>query len=49
MAIAVFPRREFAIIYEAGGARRRVSGDDVIDGADVLPGFRCRVAEFFPY
>jgi Uma2 family endonuclease len=31
----------------AHGSVAELSGDDVIDGEDVLPGFSCKVSEFF--
>jgi Uma2 family endonuclease len=44
----VNPEARTACVYRPGGTARRLRENDEIDGGDVLPGFRCRVAEFFP-
>ena len=31
----------------AGGAVSQLTGDETISGEEVLPGFSCKVAEFF--
>jgi len=35
------PRRARAVVYRSLSDVREVSADDVLDGEDVLPGFRC--------
>jgi Uma2 family endonuclease len=39
---------QFAEVYERGHDPERLGRDDMLDGGDVLPGFRCRVRDFFP-
>jgi hypothetical protein len=51
LAIAVSPigPRFFEDPTSPGFARaRRLREEEEIDGGDVLPGFRCRVGDFFP-
>jgi len=44
----VNPEARTACVYRPDGTARRLRENDEIDGGDVLPGFRCRLAEFFP-
>lgn len=44
----VNPETRTACIFRPDGSARRLREDDDIDGGDVLPGFRCRLADFFP-
>ena len=44
----VNPEARTAIVYRSDGSARRLREGDEIDGGDVLPGFRCRVGDFFP-
>jgi Uma2 family endonuclease len=41
----VWPRLRLVTMHEAGGGYRERGPDDDLDGGDVLPGFRVRVAE----
>jgi Uma2 family endonuclease len=44
----VNPEARTAYVYRPDGSARRLRETEEIDGGDVLPGFRCRVADFFP-
>jgi Uma2 family endonuclease len=44
----VNPEARTACVYRPDGSARRLRASEEIDGGDVLPGFRCRIAEFFP-
>jgi Uma2 family endonuclease len=44
----VNPETRIACVYRPDGTARRLRENEEIDGGDVLPKFRCRVAEFFP-
>ncbi len=44
----VNPEARTACVFRPDGSARRLREDEEIDGSDVLPGFRCRLAEFFP-
>jgi Uma2 family endonuclease len=44
----VNPETRTACVFRPDGSARRLREDEEIDGGDVLPGFRCRLAEFFP-
>jgi Uma2 family endonuclease len=35
-------------VHPRGGVERLLSADDILDGGDVLPGFRCPVAALYP-
>jgi Uma2 family endonuclease len=39
---------QFAEVHRPGRDPKRLGLDDVFDGEDVLPGFSCRVRDFFP-
>lgn len=39
------PHHQSAAIYRSLNAVRQIASDGVLDGEDVLPGFRCRLAE----
>ena len=41
------PRRRVVTTFHAGGAVTRLAESDVLDGGDVVPGFRLPVAELF--
>ena len=43
----IYPRRGEVVVYTADGLARTYSGDDVLEQAEVLPGFSCRVSELF--
>jgi Uma2 family endonuclease len=43
----VDPEKRRVSIYSRGAPARWLSEGDTIDGADVLPEFRCQVAQFF--
>ncbi|MEX2236103.1 MAG: Uma2 family endonuclease [Dehalococcoidia bacterium] len=40
--------RRTVTVWVPGETARVLHEDDEIDGGDVIPGFRCRVADFFP-
>jgi Uma2 family endonuclease len=39
------PRRRAATVYRAMSDARNIGPDDCLEGEDVLPGFRCRLAD----
>ena len=39
------PRKRKAVVYRSLSDVREVSSDDLLDGEDVLPGFRCRLGD----
>jgi Uma2 family endonuclease len=41
------PRRRHAAVYRSITAVREIAADGVLDGEDVLPGFRCPLAGIF--
>jgi Uma2 family endonuclease len=41
----VYPTARMAVAYRAGGVASWVSDQGDLDGEDVIPGFRCRLAE----
>jgi Uma2 family endonuclease len=43
----VNPRRRSVAVYRTMTDVTRLSESDELDGGDVVPGFRCKVAEFF--
>lgn len=43
----VNPRRRSVAVYRSMTDVTRLSESDELDGGDVVPGFRCKVAEFF--
>jgi Uma2 family endonuclease len=43
----VYPRPREVEVHTPDGLARTYSGDDVIEHADVLPGFSCKVTELF--
>jgi Uma2 family endonuclease len=47
MVWVVDPDDQTVTVYRQPGEGREFSGDAAISGEDVLPGFQCRVAEFF--
>ncbi len=47
MVWLIYPRTESLVLHLAGSPPRTLRGDDVIEGAAVLPGFRLRVSEIF--
>jgi Uma2 family endonuclease len=44
----LFEADEFAELRRPGQEPRKLLPDDIFDGEDILPGFRCRVRDFFP-
>jgi Uma2 family endonuclease len=44
----VNPETRTACVFRPDGSARRLRADEEIDGGDVLPGFHCRLADFFP-
>jgi Uma2 family endonuclease len=47
LVVVVWPRTRSVTRYEADGTARELGPDDVLDGGDVLPTFRVRVADLF--
>jgi Uma2 family endonuclease len=47
MVWVVNPEARTAHVYRHDSAVRRLRENDEIDGGDVLPGFRCRIGDFF--
>ena len=47
MVWVIDPDAQKVILYTPPNQIRVLASDEILDGADVLPGFRCRVAEFF--
>jgi Uma2 family endonuclease len=43
----VSPKRRSVTIYRSMSDATRLAETDELDGGDVVPGFRCKVAEFF--
>ena len=43
----VDPEARIVVVYRPGAEPVTLREDEEIDGGDVLPGFRCRVADFF--
>ena len=43
----LYPLTMIATVHRPGQPTRTLSADDVIDGEEVLPGFLCRVGDFF--
>jgi Uma2 family endonuclease len=41
------PKRRSVSVYRSMMDVVRLSGDDELDGGEVVPGFRCKVSEFF--
>ncbi len=48
MVWLVDPRRQTLELHLPDAAPQRLSGNDVVEGGDVLPGFRVTVSELFP-
>jgi Uma2 family endonuclease len=44
----VNPEKRTVTIHRPSGTVTKLNDQDVVDGEDVLPGFRCPVHEFFP-
>jgi Uma2 family endonuclease len=44
---AIDPHSRTAVAYHADGSARLVRADDVLDGEDIVPGFRLPLAELF--
>jgi Uma2 family endonuclease len=47
MVWVMYPRSREVIVHTSDGLARAYGPDDVLEGLDLLPGFRCRVAELF--
>ena len=43
----LWPQTQTVVEYRPGTNARTIRAEDSIDGYDVLPGFRCKVADFF--
>ena len=41
------PNSRTVTVYQSRNTIQLLTADDEIDGADVLPGFRCKVSELF--
>ena len=48
MVIQAYPSTRSVALYRSVSDVRLLGPDDIFDGADVLPGFRCPVKDFFP-
>ncbi len=47
LAWVVHPVAQTIDVYDEGGAMQTLSGDDTLEGGDVLPGFTCPVSDVF--
>ena len=47
MVWVVNPRREIVEVYGPAGGFTVLHGDDVLEGGDVVAGFRCRIRDLF--
>lgn len=47
MVIEVYPAERAVMVHRADGPAVTLTGDDVLDGGDVLPGFRLPLSEIF--
>jgi Uma2 family endonuclease len=47
LALLIDPQQQSITVYDAASAPRTLTGNDVVDGGDVLPGFRLRVSTIF--
>lgn len=43
----VYPRTRTVVVHEGSGAARTLGVDDILDGDDVVPGFRYPLADLF--
>ena len=43
----LFPETQQAVVYRSPGEKTDYEAVDELDGGDLLPGFRCRVADLF--
>ena len=48
MVIQAYPQTRSVAVYRSASEVRLLGPDDTFDGADVVPGFRCLVRDFFP-
>jgi Uma2 family endonuclease len=48
LVLVAYPDQPAVVVYRPGRSTVTLRADDVFSGEDVLPGFTCRVAEFFP-
>jgi len=48
LGIVAHPRNQTIDVYQPAVDVERLGPDDSLDGADVLPGFSCRVRDLFP-
>jgi Uma2 family endonuclease len=44
----VFPKARLARVLRPDGPDLRLNEDEILDGEDILPGFRCRLGDLFP-
>ena len=45
----VDPNTQTVTVYYPDGSRKTLSGDDILSGEDVIPGFKCHVNELFEW
>ena len=43
----IYPDRRIVHVYRPGGPDSRLSGDDILDGEDVVPGFRVPITDLW--
>jgi hypothetical protein len=44
----IFPETRRVVVYESLDRVRSLAADEELDGGDLIPGFRCRVADLMP-
>jgi Uma2 family endonuclease len=47
MVWVVDPDEELVMVFTSGGHLQVLGSEEMLDGGDVLPGFSCKVSEFF--
>ena len=47
MVWVVYPKTQMVFVYRSPSAVQALNADEEISGEDVVPGFSCRVEEFF--
>ena len=48
LAWVIYPNTECVAVFRADGSARRLRSGDELDGENVVPNFKCRVADLFP-
>jgi len=48
LGIVAYPRTRSVAVYRPSGEVENLGSGETLDGGDVLPGFNCRVGDFFP-